>query len=117
MESVIVAAHRFGTNPPEVRRAANSKAGSWLSLLFILGAVGLEVNYNFEVVRLGNLVMMAACAAVILTSFFTGISIAKPRLQSFNVVYSIYLLWVFLSSSWSPSPVNTLVSATYLTAI
>lgn len=86
---------------------------------FVLAACFLDVQLPSDSIKVGNLILVGGCVLATTLAILVrkragirGVAVMSP-----DWVYLCYLVFVFLSALWSPSPLRTTVQAIYLTAV
>ena len=88
---------------------------SFLSLIFLISAVSLDISFGVTGLKLGNLFLISSCLLIVILGARSATN--TPVAVKFGVSDKFYLLFVLVvvvSSAWSPSPVNALFQATVM---
>jgi len=86
-------------------------------LIFIGGTFLLEVQFNLDAFKLGNVLLLLACVSAILIVVARKLPRPGLKFRLFDIIYFLYLAWATLSATWSPSPVTTIVGVVYMAGV
>lgn len=88
--------------PPRIR-VAPTPLQSWPVLVFILGCIGLDLQYfGLNVVNIGNFALVGGAGLAIMLLVFFRDPRLRLRLTFIDMVYGGYLALIAYSATWSP---------------
>jgi exopolysaccharide production protein ExoQ len=104
------------TDQPYRPRNIPTPLKSWPVLIFVLGCIGLDLQYfGITSANVGNITLaVGSIFAIVILAISRHNRRSKLKITSIDLLYISYLALLTWSSSWSPSPADTFFQVSLL---